>query len=71
VGYSHPKHDDCRSETPRGVAGGPAERQLLVRLLPEKPKRRPQVHQITKAMRTSPLRPTLSWNELKRLTREP
>lgn len=53
------------------VSRDPAGRLLLVRLLPEKPKRRPPAHQVAKAMRASPLRTTLSWNELKRLTREP
>jgi hypothetical protein len=46
-----------------------AGRLVLVRLLPERPKRRPQARQVAKALRESPLRPTLSWNELKRATR--
>ncbi len=53
------------------VSRDPAGRLLLVRLLPEKPKRRPPANQVAKTMRANPLRPTLSWNELKRLTREP
>lgn len=53
------------------VSRDPAGRLVLVRLLPEKPKRRPPAHQVAKALRASPLRPTLSWNELKRVTREP
>ena len=48
----------------------PPGRWILVRLLPERPKRRPQAGQVAKALRESPLRPTLSWNELRRATRE-
>ncbi|NCA82001.1 MAG: hypothetical protein EOM72_04575 [Opitutae bacterium] len=48
----------------------PAGRWILVRLLPEKPKRRLQAGQVVNALRESPLRPTLSWKQLKRATRE-
>lgn len=47
----------------------PAGRWILVRLLPEKPKRRLQAGQVAKALSDCPLRPTLSWKQLKRATR--
>lgn len=48
----------------------PAGRWILVRLLPERPKRRLQAKQVASALRESPLQPTLSWEQLKRATRE-
>ena len=53
------------------VSRDSAGRLLLVRLLPEKPKRRLPAHQVAGEMSARPLRPTRSWNELNRLTREP
>ena len=47
-----------------------AGRWILVRLLPEKPKRRLLSSQVANAMRETPLHPTLSWKQLKRTTRE-
>ena len=49
----------------------PAGRWILIRLLPEKPKRKPLSSQVAKAMREKPLHLTLSWEQLKRATREP
>lgn len=48
-----------------------AGRLVLVRLLPERPKRKPTVRQVGDAMQKKTLKPALSWTELKRLTREP
>lgn len=48
-----------------------AGRLVLVRLVPERPARRPAAKQVNSAIRNKPLRPRLSWPELKRLTREP
>ncbi len=47
-----------------------AGRWILVRLLPEKPKRRLRAEQVTRIMGEHPLRPTLTWEQLKRATRE-
>jgi hypothetical protein len=46
-------------------------RLLLVRLVKPKPKSRMSKVASLRAISTSPLRPKLSWNELRRLTREP
>ena len=46
-------------------------RLLLVRLVKPKPKSRMSRADSLRAISTSPLRPKLSWNELRRLTREP
>lgn len=48
----------------------PPGRWTLVRLLPEKPKQRPSAREVAGALRANPLRPTLSWKQLKRATRE-
>lgn len=48
----------------------PPGRWTLVRLLPEKPKHRPSAREVAGALRASPLRPTLTWKQLKRATRE-
>lgn len=46
-------------------------RLLLVRLVKPKPKTRMSRAQSLRAIAASPLRPKMSWNELRRLTREP
>ena len=46
-------------------------RLLFVRLVKPKPKPRMSRAESLQAISTSPLRPKLSWNELRRLTREP
>jgi hypothetical protein len=46
-------------------------RFLLVRLVKPKPKTRMSRAQSLRAISASPLRPKMSWNELRRLTREP
>ncbi|HEX2227817.1 MAG TPA: hypothetical protein VHM64_11800 [Candidatus Binatia bacterium] len=46
-------------------------RFLLVRLVKPKPKIRMSRTETLRAISASPLRPKMSWNELRRLTREP
>jgi hypothetical protein len=46
-------------------------RLLLVRLVKPKPRSRMSKAESLRAISTSPLRPKLSWNELRRLSREP
>lgn len=60
---------DARPGDVFAVNQDPAGRWILVRLLPEKLKRRLQAKQVANAMRASPLQPTLSWRQLKRATR--
>lgn len=46
-------------------------RLLLVRLVNPRPKSRMSKAESLRAISSSPLRPKLRWNELRRLTREP
>jgi hypothetical protein len=47
------------------------DRLVLVRLVRPKPKARMSRSEILRAITAAPLRPKISWEELRRLTREP